>query len=242
MLARLVGGCALLQDYLAEIILERRRASVDEGMRARLGRIGQDRNLVDGVGMRRNQIIVDAEFECAHGACGYACRLLAVLAQHIARVALVYHLLLFEVLRHAVRARLHAILAADAFFVIVLYGAVGLVDIHGLGRAGLDTRGVLAMVARRRVVVRLHRRELANFEVDHVAEQGANFKIVFIFAGDLAGLAANARILIEIEAHSLGLFSCHDYSPSFRGMRAGRSASASKAAPVYFSILQRAEL
>ena len=95
-------------------------------------------------------------------------------------------------------------------------------------------RRVLAMVARRGVVVRLHRRELANFEVDHVAEQGANFKIVFVFAGDLAGLAANARILIEIEAHSLGLFCCHDYSPSFRGMRAGRSASASKAAPVYF--------
>lgn len=53
-LARLVGGRVLLQDYLAEIILERRRASVDEGMRARLGRIGQNRNLVDGIGMRCN--------------------------------------------------------------------------------------------------------------------------------------------------------------------------------------------
>ena len=232
----------LLQDYLAEIILERRRASVDEGMRARLGRIGQDRNSVDGIGMRCDQIIVDAEFECAHGACGYASRLLAILAQHVARVALVHHLLLLEVLRYAVGARLHTILAADALLVVVLHGAVGLVDVHGLGRASLDACGVLAMVARRCVMVRLHRGELANLEVDHVAEQGTNFEIVFIFAGDLAGLAANARILIEIEAHSLGFFSCHDYSPSFRGMRAGRSASAPKAVPVYFSILQRAEL
>lgn len=49
-------------------------------------------------------------------------------------------------------------------------------------------------------MVRLHRGELANLEVDHVAEQGTNLEIVFIFAGDLAGLAANACLLVEIKA------------------------------------------
>ncbi len=101
--------------------------------------------------------------------------------------------------QRVIRAGLHAALAADAALAIEVYDAVGPLE-ERLGRADGDTGRVVAVVAARDEEVASRVGELALLDVLHPRSVDADGHVVLGFAGDRAGVAADALALVDDEA------------------------------------------
>ena len=181
------------------VVQQRTGTRGNQGARGGQCGVGQNGDLLDGIGILLFENIDVIELQSTHGAGTDASGKLTGGTQLSASIALTNDVLLGIVLRNAVRASIEASLAAVAQIAVEDDGSVFFGDVDSLSGANLDAGRFRTVIAGSRIVEYLDIRIGADFVVGYVTEQNADRRVVLVFAGNLAGTATGAHYLIEVK-------------------------------------------